>query len=98
MEGKELREPGVGRECWALGPRASCLDGVSLLPVFQESLQTDARERVIEESVDYGRGTCSDVRTHSGRLDDVYGMAATGNQHIGCEVVVVVNLDDISNQ
>ena len=53
---------------------------------------------MIEQRLDDRRRTRADVGAHFGRFDDVHGMTAAGDEHFGAELVVVVDLDDFTNQ
>ena len=72
--------------------------GLGLLPVRQELLQPDVGQRMIEQRVDHRRRAGADVGAHARRLDDVHRAARAGDEDLGLEVVVAVDLDDVANQ
>ena len=53
---------------------------------------------MVEHLIDDGRRTRRNVGPHARRFDDVNGMAAAGDEDLGGEVVVVVDVDDLANQ
>src|SRR5438128_5285912 len=69
-----------------------------LLPVFEELLEADVRERMVEQLIDDGRRARRDVGAEACRLDDVDRMTAARDEDLGREVVVRVDLDDVANQ
>src|SRR5207244_695107 len=77
---------------------ASRLDRLRLLPILQELLEADVRERMIVERIDYRRRTRRDVGAHARGFDDVHRVAAACDEHFGLEVVVVVDCHDLANQ
>src|SRR5471032_681943 len=81
------------------GRRArSGFDGLGFLPVLEKLLQPDGRERVVEQLLDQRRRTCRDVRAHPRGLDHMDRMAAAGDEHLGRELVVVVDVHDLADQ
>jgi hypothetical protein len=74
--------------------RASALR-LALLPVGQEALEADVRERVPRELLDDREGAGGDVRAHLRRPDHVHGVADAGDQNLRTVGVVVEDLEDM---
>src|SRR5437660_778159 len=66
-----------------------------LLPIFEELLEADVRERMVEQLIDDGRRARRDVGAEARRLDDVNRVTAARDEDLGREVVVRVDLDDV---
>ena len=71
---------------------------VRLLPVLQKLLEPDRRQGMVEQLIDHGGRAGADVCADARRVDDVDRVAAAGDQHLGRELVVVVDLDDLADQ
>src|SRR5437660_1220902 len=78
--------------------RRSSLHRLHFLPILQELLEADGRERMVEELIDHRGRTGRDVGAHPRGLDDVDRMTAAGDEDLGGELVVVVDLDDLANE
>ena len=74
------------------------LTRLRFLPILQELLETDVRERMVEQLIDHGRRTGADIGAHSRGFDDVDGMTAAGDEDFGLEVVVLEDLHDLVDQ
>src|SRR5438067_147469 len=68
-----------------------------LLPIFEELLEADVRERMVEQLIDDGRRACRDVGAEACRLDDVNRVTAARDEDLGREVVVRVDLDAVED-
>src|ERR1700722_18219994 len=69
-----------------------------LLPVLEELLQPDRGQRMVEQRLDHRGRTGGDVGADAGGFDHVHRMPAAGHQDLGREVIVGVDLHDLSNQ
>src|SRR6476659_6774119 len=77
---------------------ASGFDRLRFLPILQEFLEADIRQRVVEQLIDDRRRTRGDIGAQPRRLDDVNRMAAAGDENLGGEIVVLVDVHDLANE
>lgn len=67
------------------------------VPVVEESLEADVRERMLEEHLQNLVGHGRDVRAGLDRLDDVQRMADAGDEHFALEAVVLDHVHGVGD-
>src|SRR5438552_13300628 len=72
--------------------------GARLVPVVQELLEPDIRQRMLHEHLEDRERHGRHVRARLGRVDDVQRVADRRRQHLRLETVDAVDLTDIAHQ
>src|SRR5262245_58046451 len=77
---------------------SSGFDTRCIFPFFEELLEIDVGERMLEALLDHGGRTGHDIGAHPRRLDDVNRVTDAGDQHLGRVFVVVEDVNDLADQ
>src|SRR4029450_12900424 len=71
---------------------------LALLPVAQELLQPDVRQRMFEARVKHGGRARADVGATACGFYNCHGVTYPRYHNLGPEIIVAVNLDDLPDE
>src|SRR5512147_2493754 len=71
---------------------------LQFLPVSQELLDPDIRERMLHELIDHAEGDRCDMRAGKGRVHDMERIPDARDDHFRREPVVLVDIHDLPHE